>query len=64
MLTEKMEEYLEALFKLSCEEEPITPTRVAEYLGVTSPSVLDMIHRLEGEGAGSLLRLGQRAREG
>lgn len=50
MLTEKMEEYLEALFKLSCEEETISPTRVAEYLGVTSPTVLDMLRRLESEG--------------
>lgn len=50
MLTEKMEEYLEALFKLSAEGVPITPTRVAEFLGVTTPSVLDMIHRLESEG--------------
>lgn len=50
MLTEKMEEYLEALFKLSCEEGPPTPTRLSEYLGVTAPTVLDMLHRLEAEG--------------
>jgi len=50
MLTEKMEEYLEALFKLSCEEDELSPTRVAEYLGVTAPTVLDMLHRLESEG--------------
>ena len=50
MLTEKMEEYLEALFKLSREKETLTPTRLAEYLGVTSPTVLDMLHRMESEG--------------
>jgi len=50
MLTEKMEEYLEALFKLACEKEDPSPTRMAEYLGVTPPTVLDMLHRLESEG--------------
>jgi DtxR family Mn-dependent transcriptional regulator len=50
MLTEKMEEYLEALFKLTCEEETLTPTRLSEYMGVTPPTVLDMIKRLEAEG--------------
>mgnify|MGYP000038283757 CR=1 FL=1 len=50
MITEKMEEYLEALFKLSCEEGALTPTRLAEYLGVTPPTVLDMLKRLEAEG--------------
>ncbi len=50
MLTEKMEEYLEALFKLSCEENTLNPTRLSEYLGVTAPTVLDMLHRLEADG--------------
>jgi len=50
MLTEKMEEYLEALFKLSCEPETLTPTRLSEYLGVTPPTVLDMLRRLESDG--------------
>jgi len=50
MLTEKMEEYLEALFKLGCEEETLTPTRLSEYLGVTPPTVLDMLRRMEAEG--------------
>jgi DtxR family Mn-dependent transcriptional regulator len=50
MLTEKMEEYLEALFKLSRDEETLTPTRLSEYLGVTPPTVLDMLRRLETEG--------------
>lgn len=50
MLTEKMEEYLEALFKLSCEEEAVTPTRLSEYLGVTPPTVLDMLRRMETDG--------------
>jgi DtxR family Mn-dependent transcriptional regulator len=50
MLTEKMEEYLEALFKLSCEEEPLNPARLSEYLGLTAPTVLDMLHKLEADG--------------
>lgn len=50
MLTEKMEEYLEALFKLSCEDNPLTPTRLAEYMKVTPPTALDMLRRLEKEG--------------
>jgi DtxR family transcriptional regulator, Mn-dependent transcriptional regulator len=50
MLTEKMEEYLEALFKMDCDKEPPTPTRLAEHLGVTPPTVLDMLHRMEAEG--------------
>lgn len=50
MLTEKMEEYLEALFKLSREEKLLTPTRLADYLKLTPPTVLDMLRRLESEG--------------
>ncbi len=50
MLTDKMEEYLEALFKLSCEENALTPARLAEYMKVTPPTALDMLRRLEKEG--------------
>ena len=50
VLTEKMEEYLEALFKLSREDCALTPTRLSEYLKVTPPTVLDMLRRLEAEG--------------
>ncbi len=50
MLTEKMEEYLEALFKLSAEDCALTPTRLAEYMKVTPPTALDMLRRLEKEG--------------
>jgi DtxR family Mn-dependent transcriptional regulator len=50
MLTEKMEEYLEALFKLGCDDEPLNPARLSEYLGVTPPTVLDMLRRLEADG--------------
>ncbi len=50
MLTEKMEEYLEALFKLSCEDGTLTPTRLSDHLGVTPPTVLDMLRRMEVEG--------------
>jgi DtxR family Mn-dependent transcriptional regulator len=50
MITEKMEEYLEAIFKLSLENPRISPTRLAEYMGLTQPTVLDMLRRLEAEG--------------
>lgn len=50
MLTEKMEEYLEALFKLGTEGSALTPTRLAEYMKVTPPTALDMLRRLEKEG--------------
>lgn len=50
MLTEKMEEYLEALFKLDSEEDAMNPARLSEYLGVTPPTVLDMLRRLEADG--------------
>lgn len=50
MLTEKMEEYLEALFKLSSEREGLSPARLSEHLSVTAPTVLDMLKRLEAEG--------------
>lgn len=50
MITEKMEEYLEALFKLSLECPRINPSRLAEYMGLTQPTVMDMLRRLEAEG--------------
>ncbi len=50
MLTEKMEEYLEALFKLSGDGETLNPARLSEHLNVTAPTVLDMLKRLESDG--------------
>jgi DtxR family Mn-dependent transcriptional regulator len=50
MLTEKMEEYLEALYKLSLEDENLSATRLSEHLNVTPPTVLDMLKRLEADG--------------
>jgi DtxR family transcriptional regulator, Mn-dependent transcriptional regulator len=50
MVTEKMEEYLEALYKLGLEGEKLNPARLSEYLNVTAPTVLDMLKRLESDG--------------
>jgi DtxR family Mn-dependent transcriptional regulator len=50
MVTEKMEEYLEALYKLGLDGEKLNPARLSEYLNVTPPTVLDMLKRLESEG--------------
>jgi DtxR family Mn-dependent transcriptional regulator len=50
MLTEKMEEYLEALYKLGQEDEKLNPARLSEHLNVTAPTVLDMLKRLEADG--------------
>ena len=50
MLTEKMEEYLEALFKLGGDGGNLNPTRLSEHLNVTAPTVLDMLKRLESDG--------------
>ena len=50
MLTEIVEEYLEAIFKLSCDEQELGLTRLAEYLKVTPASVSEMVKRLEAQG--------------
>jgi DtxR family Mn-dependent transcriptional regulator len=50
MPTEKVDEYLEAIFKLGCQEQGISLTQVAEYLRVTPASVTEMIKRMEAQG--------------
>ena len=44
------EEYLEAIYVLTVEEEPCTGARIAEYLGVSPVSVSRALGRLERDG--------------
>lgn len=48
--TQNAEEYLEAIFRLQRGEEPATVTRLADELGVSPPSVSEMIGRLRAAG--------------
>lgn len=48
--TESIEEYLEAIFKLQLGSVPITVKRLADELGVSSPSVSEMLSRLRAAG--------------
>jgi DtxR family Mn-dependent transcriptional regulator len=50
MPSEAVEEYLEAIFKLSSEGRVVGLTRLAEHLKVTPASVSEMVRRLEREG--------------
>jgi DtxR family transcriptional regulator, Mn-dependent transcriptional regulator len=50
MPTEIVEEYLEAIFKLSHDEQELGLSRLAEYLKVTPASVSEMVKRLESQG--------------
>jgi DtxR family Mn-dependent transcriptional regulator len=49
-LTQSAEEYLEAIFKLGRDGAPVTVGRVAEALGVSPPSVSEMVRRLRAAG--------------
>jgi DtxR family Mn-dependent transcriptional regulator len=53
--TERIEMYLKAVYSLSQNASPATIARVAEYMGVSSPSSYEMLKRLETQG---LLRSG------
>ncbi len=50
MPTEKVDEYLETIFKLGCNSEGVNVTQIAEYLGVSPASVSEMIKRMEAQG--------------
>ena len=51
MSSSVMEDYLKAIFTLEeTEEPPIPPSRIAERLDVTTPTVTSMMETLEGEG--------------
>ncbi|MHB8779838.1 MAG: metal-dependent transcriptional regulator [Candidatus Geothermincolia bacterium] len=49
MPSEKVEEYLEGIFKLQCEEGQANVSRLAERLGVKPASASEMLKRLEKE---------------
>jgi len=65
--TQSTEEYLEAIFKLQRGDEPVTVKRLADELGVSPPSVSEMLGRLRaadlvaapGEGGIVLAREGE-----
>lgn len=48
-LTEAVEEYLEAIYKMSL-EGPVIAARLAERMGVSPPTVADMLKRLSDKG--------------
>jgi DtxR family Mn-dependent transcriptional regulator len=49
-LTQSAEEYLEAIFKLARDGAPVTVGQIAEALGVSPPSVSEMVRRLRAAG--------------
>lgn len=49
-LTQSVEEYLEAIFKLARGGSSVTVGELAEALGVSPPSVSEMVRRLRGAG--------------
>ncbi|MBI5869662.1 MAG: metal-dependent transcriptional regulator [Actinobacteria bacterium] len=49
VLTEAVEEYLEAIYKMSL-EGPVIAARLAENMGVSPPTVADMLKRLSEKG--------------
>jgi DtxR family Mn-dependent transcriptional regulator len=46
MPSKSVEEYLEALYKLSAEREPVTTGKLSEYLGIAAGSVTEMLKKL------------------
>jgi len=49
MLTEAVEEYVEAIYKMSL-EGPVIAARLAEHMHVSPPTVADMLRRLSDKG--------------
>jgi DtxR family Mn-dependent transcriptional regulator len=50
MDSERIEEYLEAIYKRQKTETPVSTSALAKDLGVSLPAVTDMLRRLESEG--------------
>jgi DtxR family Mn-dependent transcriptional regulator len=42
-----IQDYVKAIYKLSTENNKVTPTQVADYLGVSQAAVTKMVHRLK-----------------
>jgi DtxR family transcriptional regulator, Mn-dependent transcriptional regulator len=49
-LTRSKQDYIKALFHLAPEGEPVSTSRLAAHLGVSAPSVTNMVSRLATEG--------------
>lgn len=49
-LTQSVEEYLEAIFKLTRDGSPVTVGQIADALGVSPPSASEMVRRLRDAG--------------
>lgn len=50
MITPAVEEYLEAIYKMSLDEGPVIAARLAERMKVSPPTVADMLRRLSENG--------------
>lgn len=50
MITQAVEEYLEAIYKMSLEGGPVIAARLAERMRVSPPTVADMLRRLTESG--------------
>jgi DtxR family Mn-dependent transcriptional regulator len=50
MSSAKVEDYIKAVYQLSDNEEPVPPSRIAEALGVTTPTVTATMKRLADQG--------------
>ncbi|TAN46111.1 MAG: metal-dependent transcriptional regulator [Candidatus Methanoperedens sp.] len=48
--TSRIEEYLESIYKLQEEQHPVSTSRLAEHLKLSSPSVSEMVKKLTGRG--------------
>jgi len=48
--TERIEMYLKAVYTVSQASPPVTIAKVADYMGVSSPSSYEMLKRLESQG--------------
>jgi DtxR family Mn-dependent transcriptional regulator len=48
--TERIEMYLKAVYTVSATSPPVTNAKVADYMGVSSPSAHEMLKRLEAQG--------------
>lgn len=50
MITQAVEEYLEAIYKMSLEDDRVIAARLAERMNVSPPTVADMLKRLQENG--------------
>lgn len=50
MITAAVEEYLEAIYKMSQEDGPVIAARLAEHMKVSPPTVADMLRRMKEGG--------------